>query len=284
MIAFSPATSVASDALDSVVDVLPRIAAFLAVLIIGLLVARYIAKALTGLMLRAKIDQMGERIGVGDSLAQVGLGRSVSKLVAAIVRIFISIFAVVLAVGLLGVQTLEEPINEFILFLPRLLVALAIVFLGVVVAGYVGDWVRRLTNQLGIEGPLGTLAGALVVAIFVIVAAAQAGIPTELFVVLIAIAIGAAALTFTLAFGFGSQSVAHQITAGRYLGDDLELGQKITVAGADGRITRFESSHVVLEGDNGALIRVPNSTVLESIVTIAAPEGDSQGRDTPSPY
>lgn len=280
MIAFSPATSVATDALDSVLDVLPRIGAFIAVLVIGLLLARYVAKLLTDVMLRAKIDQIGEKVGVGESLAQVGLGRSVSRIVAATVRIFISLFVVVLAVGLLGVETLEEPINEFILFLPRLLVAIVIVFLGVVIAGYVSDWVKRLTSQMGIEGPLGALAGALVIAVFVIVAAAQAGIPTSLFIVLIAIAVGAAALTFTLAFGFGSQSVAHQITAGRYLGDDLEIGQTIRVDDINGRIARFESSYVVLEGDAGEFIRVPNSTLLESIVTITA----GTSADTESPY
>jgi len=280
VIAFSPATSVATDALDSVLDVLPRIGAFIAVLVIGLLLARYVAKLLTDVMLRAKIDQIGEKVGVGESLAQVGLGRSVSRIVAATVRIFISLFVVVLAVGLLGVETLEEPINEFILFLPRLLVAIVIVFLGVVIAGYVSDWVKRLTSQMGIEGPLGALAGALVIAVFVIVAAAQAGIPTSLFIVLIAIAVGAAALTFTLAFGFGSQSVAHQITAGRYLGDDLEIGQTIRVDDINGRIARFESSYVVLEGDAGEFIRVPNSTLLESIVTITA----GTSADTESPY
>ena len=155
-------------------------------------------------MLTAKIDQMGEKVGLGDRLARVGLGRSVSTLIAGIVRVFLSLFVIVIAVGLLGVETLEEPINEFILFLPRLLVAIAVVFLGVVIAGYVGDWVNRLTGQMGIEGPLGTLAGALVVAVFVVVAAAQAGIPTSLFIVLIAILAGAAALTVALPSASGA--------------------------------------------------------------------------------
>ena len=257
-----------SDALDPLVDVLPRIAAALAVLVVGLLLARYVAKALAGLMLRAKIDQMGDRVGLGDSLARVGLGRSVIRIVAGIVRIFLSLFVIVTAVGLLGVETLEEPITEFILFLPQLLVAIAIVFLGVIIAGYVSTWVTQVTGQMGIEGPLGAAAGALVIGVFIVVAAAQAGIPTSLFIVLIAILVGAAALTVTLAFGLGGRGVARQITSGRYLGDDLQVGQRISVGGVEGTIMRFDSSHVVLAGSKGESIRVPNSTVLESIVVV----------------
>jgi small-conductance mechanosensitive channel len=269
------ASGLASDAAQPVIDFLPRLAAALAVLVLGLLASRYLARFLARLMLKAMIDQMGEKVGLGDSLARVGLGRSVSTLIAGIVRIFLSLFVIVTAVGLLGVETLEEPINEFILFLPRLLVAIAIVFLGVVIAGYVGDWVTRLTSQMGIEGPLGTLAGALVVAVFVVVAAAQAGIPTSLFIVLIAILAGAAALTVALAFGLGGRAVAQQITAGRYLGEDLELGQSIRVADVEGRITRFESSYVLLEGANGDTIRVPNSAVLNSVVVVTGRDGDA---------
>ena len=268
----------ASDALDPIVDFLPRLGGALAVLVIGLLLARWVAKALTRMMLRAKIDQMGERVGLDDSLARVGLGRSASRIVATIVRIFISLFVIVTAVGLLGVETLQEPINEFILFLPRLLVAIAIVFLGVVVAGYISDWVERVTNQMGIEGPLGAAAGALVIAIFIIVAAAQAGLPTSLFIILIAILLSSAALTATLAFGLGGRGVAREITSGRYLGGDLEVGQRIRVGDVEGTIARFESSHVVLDGPDGTTIRVPNSTLLESVVVLGPPGGP------PSPY
>jgi small-conductance mechanosensitive channel len=268
-----------SDALDPVVDFLPRLGGAIAVLVIGLFLARYLSKLLTRLMLQAKIDQMGDSVGLGDSLARVGLSRSISRIVAGIVRIFLSMFVVVTAVGLLGVKTLEEPINELILFLPQLLVAIAIVFLGVIIAGYVSDWVTRVTSQMGIEGPLGAAAGALVVGVFVVVAAAQAGIPTSLFIVLIAILVGAAALTITLAFGLGGRSVAQQITAGRYLGDDLKVGQSIRVSEVEGTIARFESSHVVLTGGEGETIRVPNSTVMESVVVVLG--GDGGGHASP---
>ncbi|MDH3725041.1 MAG: hypothetical protein OER93_04760 [Thermoleophilia bacterium] len=269
----------ASDALDPIVDFLPRLGGAIAVLVIGLLLARYLSKALTRFMLRAKIDQMGDQVGLGDSLARVGLGRSVSSIVAGIVRVFLSLFVVVTAVGLLGVKTLEEPINEFILFLPQLLVAIAIVFLGVIIAGYVSDWVTRMTGQMGIEGPLGAAAGALVIGVFIVVAAAQAGIPTSLFIVLIAILVGAAALTVTLAFGLGGRGVAQQITAGRYLGNDLEVGQSIRLSEVEGTIARFESSHVILTGADGETILVPNSTVLESVVIVTGAAGSH-----PSPY
>jgi hypothetical protein len=249
------------------------------VLVVGLIAARVLSRLLARVLLRARVDQFGERVGFADGLSRVGLDRSVSRLVAGFVRIFIAIFVVVLAIGLLGVTTLEEPINEFILFLPRLLVAVGIIFAGIVVAGYVAQWVGRLSDQMGVEGPLGAMAAALVIAVFAIVALAQAGIPTSIFIVLVAIVLGALALTLAIAFGFGGRGVARELASGRYLGDSFEPGQRVRVADMEGRIERLEGSHALLRDDAGRTIRVPNSLLFESVVVVtdAAPPEPAEG-------
>jgi small-conductance mechanosensitive channel len=262
------ALSVFGDSLDSIVEFLPRLVGAIVVLVVGLILARVLSRLLARVLLRARLDHFGERVGFADGLSRVGLDRSVSRLVGALVRIFISIFVIALAIGLLGVTTLEEPINEFIIFLPHLIVAVGIIFAGIVVAGYVAQWIGRLADQMGVEGPLGAIAGALVIAIFAIVALAQAGIPTSIFVVLLAIVLGAFALTLTIAFGFGGRGVARELASGRYLGDTFEPGQRVRVADMEGRIERLEGSHALLRDDAGRAIRVPNSLLFESVVVV----------------
>lgn len=257
------------DAVEATIDFVPRLIGAVALLVIGLIVVRLLARLLRRTLARARLDEFGERSGLHDSLARVGFERSVSGFLAALVRVFLGLLVIIVAIGLLGVTSLEEPISEFILFLPRLIVAVAIVLVGVVIAGYVGRWITRLAAQLGVPGPLGVLAEVLVIAIFAIVAFAQAGIPTSIFVVLLAIVLGAAALTVALAFGLGGRPAAGEISAGRYLGERFTPGVRIRVGDMSGVIEALDSAAVMVRADSGDLVRVPNSILLTSPVTFS---------------
>ena len=202
--------------------------------------------------------------------ASLGLGRAVTPPVVGTLKFFLTLLVVVVAVGILGVRSLEEPINELVLFLPKALVALAIIALGVAAAGSVRRVVERLSGQLGIRGPLGTLAEVVVIAVFVLVGAGLAGIPTSIFLLLVAVLLGGLALTAALAFGFGGRDVARQITSGRYIGDDVTVGQTISVGEVTGEVLRMETTAVILRAPDGRILRVPNSRLMDEVVTFPA--------------
>jgi small-conductance mechanosensitive channel len=258
---------------DSLGEALPRLGGALVLLVVGILLALLAGRLVRQALLATGLDSLAERAGVHDVLARLGLERSLALLIGVAVRIALVVVAVVAAVSLLGLGALSTALNELILFLPKLFVALALVLIGVVLAQVVGRWVERVGAQMDLGGPLRQLSEVVVLALFVLTALAQVGIPTMILLALIAVVVLAAALTFALAFGLGGRDVARQLSAGRYVSGSFELGQWITMGDLRGEIIEFERAATLLKREDGATIRVPNQLLLDSVVTLEHASG-----------
>jgi small-conductance mechanosensitive channel len=272
------AAAILDRAQESLGESLPRIAGAFLVLIGGLIAAWLLSRIAARLLSRVGLDQLAERLAVHDVLERVGLPRSLSAVVARAIRLALIVVTILAAVSLLGVGALSEALNAVVLFLPKLFVALAILLIGVVAARFVGDRVAAFTDQLDLGGPLPELARGTVLVLAVLTALAQVGVPTFVLVALLAIIVTAIALTLALAFGLGGRDVARQLSAGRYVRQSFELGQRIAVGEATGTIRAFEGTATVLDRDDGGTVRVPNQQLIDGLVVVAGvatPHGDS---------
>jgi small-conductance mechanosensitive channel len=266
------ATSILGQAGQDLGAFLPRLAGAIALLLIGLLITRLVARLLLRAMQSAGVDRVAERAGVTNVLETSGLGASLAGVIARAVRIFLTIVVIFAALSLLGLQFLSVSLNQAILALPRIFIAAALLLAGTVVAGMARQRTDRLTYQLDFPVPLGQMAQIAVLGIFIIIAAAEVGISTTVLLVLIAVLLAAVSGTFTLAFGLGSREVARALSAGRYLRHDYHVGQEIAFGEVRGRITRIHSTSTMLDAGEGRSIRVPNHLLMEGIVTIYADE------------
>jgi small-conductance mechanosensitive channel len=253
---------------ESLGGYLPRLGGALLLLVVGLLVAAFIRRALVKLLQAARVDELGERWGVHDTLEGLGVERSLAVLIARAVRIAIVVVVIFAALSLLGLEFLSDSLNAVILYLPRVFVALALLVAGIAIGGIVRRQVDRLAGQMDIPGPVGALAEALILGVFAVTALAQLGIPTEVLMLLAAILLGAVALTIALAFGIGGRDTAREVSARRYVEGAFRVGEEITVAGTRGRVAAIEATGTVLETSAGDRVRVPNSQLVASVVTL----------------
>lgn len=263
--------SLVNTMLEEVGAFVPRLAASLVVLVVGVIVARVVARVIRIGLGTAGLDRMAERWGVSDALERVGMGRSLTAVVAGLVRAIILFVVALIAVSVLGLPALEQSMNEAILFIPRLVVAMAIMMAGLVAANAVRDRVDRLSRQMDLGASLGIIAMVGVLAIAAIVAAAQVGIPTEFLVMLATTVVAGVVLTVALSIGLGTRHVVGQLAAGRYLGDQLRPGLRVRVGEAEGEIVSTKGPATTLRTDDGRLVRVPNRVMLESLVTMDEP-------------
>ncbi len=255
---------------DSLGGFLPRLGGALVLLVIGLVAARVVA-AVLGRSLRAVgLDDLGERWGVHDVLERVGAGRSLATVVSRAVRLTIVVVVVIAALSLLGLQFLSVSLNRAVLFLPNILVALALLLAGIVVGELARRSVDRVTFQMDLPVPLGRLTEIVVIAAFAVTAAAQLALSVDVLVGLVSIVLAGVALTFALSFGLGGRAVAQQLSAGRYVMGSFEVGQTVTVEGIRGRIEKMESTVTVLRTSAGDAVRVPNHLMIERVVTVHA--------------
>lgn len=255
---------------------LPRIAAAIVLLVVGIVIVRLLARLLRKGLSGAGLDDIAERTGVHDALARLGFERSLSRAIAMAVRIALTITVVLAALSLTGLGFLRESINQGVLFLPKLLVALALVLAGAVLGTLARTQVDRLTEQMDLPRALGRVAEWAIIAVFGVMALTQVGVSTEVLRLLAGILLSATALAFALAFGLGNREVVRAAGAGRAIRSVYDVGAEIEVAGHRGEVVAIESSSLVLRTPAGTTVRVPNHLVLESVVVVhagAAPQG-----------
>jgi small-conductance mechanosensitive channel len=262
------AETIMSRAEGALGDSIPKFGGAILLLVVGLFVAWAVGR-LVGRALRALgIDELGERFGIHDLIERVGLDRSLSRLLGRAVRIALAVVVIVAAVSLLGLGALGSSLNQTVLFVPKLFVALALIVVGVLLGEFVRVRVDRVTDQMALGAPLGRLAQVVVAALFFLTALAQLGIPTLILTAIVGLLVLAAALTTALAFGLGSREMAREISAGRYVGNSFEIGQDISLDGIRGEIVRLEPAATVLRTVDGQSVRIPNHMLLETIVVL----------------
>jgi small-conductance mechanosensitive channel len=259
---------VLDSASDSVGGFLPRIGGALLLLVIGWAVVALLRRALVKLLHAAGLDEAGERWGAAEVLDRFGLGRSLASVLASAVRVGLLLVVVFSALSLLGLEALSESLNAAILYLPRVLLAFLLLLAGMVASEFVRRHVERLSTQMDIPGPLGGLAQVVVLAVFVVTALAQVGVPTQILLVLVAVLLAAAAATFALAFGIGGREMAREVSARRYVEGLYAVGEEITVGGIRGTIAAIEPTATLLDTGEGEQVRVPNSQLIAGVVRL----------------
>ena len=265
--------SVLDRAGDSLGGYLPRFGGALALLLVGLVIAALLRRVVERGLRAAGADELGERWGVHDVLERAGTSRSLARLIARAVRLAVVVVVCFAALSLLGLAFLSEALNEGILFLPQLFVALVLLLAGIVLGELARQQVDRLAAQMDLPGPLGALAEVLVLALFGVTALAQLGIPTEVLLLVAGILLAAAGLMFAIAFGLGGRDMAREVSARRYVEAGFDVGQEISVDGLRGRIAAIEATCTVLETGGGERVRVPNSRLIAPVTEHAGSAG-----------
>ena len=137
------------DAWSKVATTVPKIAAFVAILVIGMFVVRVIARAVQKLAKRAGIDKILDRAGLSKYVKRMGF--TGDALLGRAVRFFLGFVVLTTALAVFGSgNPVSQLINRFVAILPRVIVAAAIIVITALVARFVSDLLRRLAS--GAEG------------------------------------------------------------------------------------------------------------------------------------
>jgi hypothetical protein len=212
---------------------LPHVLGFIAVLLIGYLLAKVLAKLVSRVTHRAGLDRTLHG-GPGGNFVQ-RLVPSPSALLGRITFWAVFLGALSLAASVLGIAALTAFVGAIWAYLPNVLAAL-LIFL---VAGAIAGGVAALVNRTMGETPLGKIVQAavpiLVMTIATFMILNQLKIAKDIVNITYTALIGAIALGSALAFGLGGRNVAAQMLEGAYergqqnsdgMRRDLELGKE----------------------------------------------------------
>jgi hypothetical protein len=210
-------TSLAT-ALSLFLGAIPRIIGFLVIIIIGWLISGALAAGVAALLRAIKFNVLAQNSGIQGFIHSMGLRTDPSGLLANIVKWFVRLIVLVVAFDALGLPAVSQVLQQFLLWIPNLVVAVVVLVIAGLAANALSNLIRGATAQAGFDNPdlLATIARVAVWAFGIVVAVNQIGIAQELVNTLFMGFIGALALAAGLAFGLGGRDTAGQIVQNWY--------------------------------------------------------------------
>ncbi len=206
-------TSSLQDLYARFINFLPNFLVAVIILVIGWVVAIFIAKIVKQVLHAVKLDEIGDKLGLDELSARTGMKMTVSGAVAWIVKWFLLLAIFLAAADILGLTQVSAFLNQVLMYVPNVVAGAAILLVGTMVAHFLAKLVRHSVAAAGLSSA--DMLGAVTqwaVMIFTILATldqlkvAQAFVQT-LFTGIIAML----AIAGGLAFGLGGRDHASKV-------------------------------------------------------------------------
>ncbi len=192
---------------------IPKIIGFIIIIAIGWFLATLVAKGVAAVLRKVRFNDLANRSGFTGVVKSMGVDTDASGFIALVTKWFIRIIALVVAFDALGLPAVSNVLQQFLLWLPNLVVAMVVLVIGGLAANALANIVRGATSNAGLNNPdlLANIARIAVWSFAVIVAVNQIGIADTLVNTLFMAIVGALALALGLAFGLGGRETAGEI-------------------------------------------------------------------------
>lgn len=231
---------------------LPRLLAVIALILIGLVVARLL-RALA----KKLITKLGRYIpikGMRKRLLPERLETIASVLGNAIFWIVIFFF-LTMATESLGLPVATTWLGGFAGYLPKILVAILIGASGLIGGRLVYDIIDAAARSAGAPNGhlLAKFAQYAILVVSILIAIDHLGVDISLLTSLIIVLLGAALFGAGLAFGLGAKTSASNILASYYLQKLYKVGNVIRIGNAEGKIIQITPTAVILQSSEGQI-------------------------------
>lgn len=197
---------------DAVRAFLPRAIITISLLLVGWVIAAALRLVVKTILERLRFNAMCERMGITAALAPADLPPP-DVLVSRIVFWIVWVGFMLSGVDVLGFPALQGLVDEFVRFVPRLLVALAILVAGFMLANFA--WRATLLAAVNARVPSPRVLAAAVRGLVLILSSAMAldqiAVARTIVLTAFAIAFGATMLGLAIAFGIGGGGIARRI-------------------------------------------------------------------------
>ena len=247
------------DLTRDLIAVAPRLAGAVALVVLGLVLA-YLVRALNRRLI-AGLDRLIPSLRLHSERwadFQQAAGRAVGRVLFWMVLLFF----LAAAIETLGMPVVSVWLNGIVLYLPRLLAAVLILFAGLLG----GHFLRDLIASTGITyaAALGRLGQMAVLTVTILIAVDQAGLSVDILTSVLLLFLGTCLLGSALTFALGARTTVSNILTSYYLQKTYKVGHRVRVAGFQGEIVEITATSVVLETEEGR-VSVPASVFAEEV-------------------
>lgn len=235
---------------DRLAILLPNLLIAIALVLTGWLVARLL-RALTIRSVQL-LDTVVARRSYARDADHPRPARSGATLGSIVFWIVWLLFAAA-ATAALGLGAFTEWLRRVLDYLPTLAAGVLIAAAGYVLAGFVGDLVRAAARGLAPaqQAALARVAQGATLVTALLIGADQIGIEVTWIAIIAVIVLASLLGGVTIALSLGARGYVANLIGAHYLAQAFQVGQRLRVAGHEGRILQFTPTSVVLETADG---------------------------------
>jgi hypothetical protein len=248
----------------------PNIVGALFMLIIGWVIAKLFSLLLRNALKRIGVNKLSEKVGIADALERIGVNKSLCRLLGTIIFWMIMLTFVVSASDILGFERVSSTIDDFVLYLPKVLAAAIVLLIGLYVSNFVSSGIKAGTSRMNAEygAVLSKTAYGLLVIVSVVLAISQLDVDVTLLNRIITILLLSLAFAVMLSLGLGTREISSNVMSGVYLRDLYLPGTEIKFADIEGSIVQVGSTKTLISSKKNLLHSIPNTELLNAMVTL----------------
>lgn len=197
---------------DAIRTFLPRIVTTISIILAGWVIAAVLRLLVRRALGWVRFNAMVERAGIGPLLRAADLPPA-DTLAATVVFWLVWIGFLLSGVDVLGFTVLQGLVASFVLFIPRLLVALGIMVVGLLAGNFLWRATLLAAVNANVSSPR-VIAGAVRALILILAGAMaldQIAVARTIVLTAFAISFGAVMLGLAIAFGIGGGGVARRV-------------------------------------------------------------------------
>ena len=243
---------------------LPNLVATILILVVGIFVAKLLSRWAAKLLGKLGIDGLCQRVGITVAMEKAGVEKTPSQMLAKFMYFFIMLVVVLTAAETLGLERITLILDDFILYLPKIIGAMIVILVGMFIAHIVKQSIQTAVNKMGMDygTSVARLAQMIIFVTTFSLAVGQLEIETQMLNIVFAILLGSLGVAAAISLGLGTRSVSDSIISGVYVREQLQSGDEVQFGEFKGVVVEVGTVNTILENSEGECLSVPNQQLL----------------------
>jgi len=259
--------SIFTDMMSGFLGAVPGFVGAIVIIIIGIIVSKIVRNVVRKALDKIGLDKIGDKLNEIEIVDKANVKVKLSSILSTIIYYFLVLFFMVAATEVLGMPAVSELVKNIFEFIPKVVVALIILVVGILLSDGLKNIVTTTCASLGISSGklIGNLLFYFLLINIVILALSQAGINTDFLSQNLSILIGGVAFAFAIGYGFASKDVVSNYLASYYSSGIVKIGDQICLEGVTGKVVDVSKSSIIVETDNSQVVFPLNKVTTEKI-------------------
>lgn len=184
----------------------------LILLVIFLMIAKIVEKAIVQVLKVARFDVLSEKAGIASIFAKGEIKHTLSELIGMVVYWLLVLVFVIITLNVVGLKT-SGFLDQAVEYAGRVVLSIFVLVLGLFFAALIGSVVRTTASNAGMATAknLGQIAQVVIIVITALTVLPMLGVRTFILDTAVIVILGSAGLALGLAFGLGSKDIAGKV-------------------------------------------------------------------------